>query len=351
MAAEPQAESGRLGALGDTGPQNDRPVEETLLGRIKAFLAYRPETAALISMVIVFVVFAFVSEDFLTQASMFSIITLASERGIVAVGVTLLLIAGHFDLSVGSVLGLTAILVAKLMLDLPSWQAVPLALLIALGIGLLQGFTVVKLGIPSFILTLGGLLLWRGVGFVVSQGVYIQVDRADGLLQIFSHSLGTGLYVTCLWFLAVVVLGTLFLQRTRLGNWIFAIGGSYRAAKAQGVPADHVLILMFGLCAFLAGLAGTVQMARFVFVESNRGRMLELEIIAAAAIGGTRIWGGYGSVVGAALGVLSVSMIQVGLARAGVPGEWFDGFVGLLIVFAVVVNRSVERRNLGERVE
>ena len=351
MARESQAEPGRLGELGARGPQTGRPVDETPLGRIKAFLAYRPETAALFSMVIVFVVFAFVAEDFVTQASMFSIITLSSERGIVAVGVTLLLIAGHFDLSVGSVLGLTAILVAQLMLDLPSWQAVPLALLIAFGIGLLQGFTIVKLGIPSFILTLGGLLLWRGVGFVISEGLYIPVDRTDGLLKIFSHSRGTGLFVTCLWFLGVVVLGTLFLQRTRLGNWIFAIGGSYRAAKAQGVPADHVLILLFGLCALLAGLAGTVQMARFPIVSADRGRMLELEIIAAAAIGGTRIWGGYGSVVGAALGVLSVSMIQVGLARAGVPGEWFDGVVGLLIVFAVMVNRSVERRNLGERIE
>ena len=324
---------------------------QTPLEGLKAFLAYRPETAALLAMVIVFIVFSFVATDFFTQAGIFSIITLSSERGIVATGVTLLLIGGHFDLSVGSVLGLTAIIVAKLMLDLPSSQAVPLALLAALAIGLVQGIAVVRLGIPSFILTLGGLLLWRGVGFVISEGLYIQVDRADGLLKIFSYSLGTGLFVTCLWFLAVVILGTLLLQRTRLGNWIFAIGGSYRAAKAQGVPADYVLVLLFGLSAFLAGLAGTVQMARFVFVESNRGRMLELEIIAAAAIGGTRIWGGYGSVVGAALGVLTVSMIQVGLARSGVPGEWFDGFVGLLIVFAVMVNRSVERRNLGERIE
>ena len=326
-------------------------AHEAFLGELKAYLAYRPETAALLAMFFVFVVFSFIATDFLTKQAMFSIITLSSERGIVAVGVCLLLIAGHFDLSVGSVLGLTAILVAKLMVDLPSSQAVPLALFIAFAIGILQGFTVVKLGIPSFILTLGGLLLWRGVGFVVSEGLFITVDRDDALLQIFSHSFGTGLYVTFLWFAGVVILGTLLLQRTRLGNWIFAIGGSYRAAKAQGVPADNVLILLFGLSAFLAGLAGTVQMARFVFVESNRGRMLELEIIAAAAIGGTRIWGGYGSVVGAALGVFTVSMIQVGLARSGVPGEWFDGIVGLLIVFAVLINRTVERRNLGERVE
>ncbi len=329
----------------------DTPVEQTVLGGLKAFLAYRPETAAFFAMIVVFVVFAFVSEGFATKAGIFSIITLSSERGIVVVGVAILLIAGHFDLSVGSVLGLTAILVSKLMLELPSSAAVPLALVIALGIGLLQGFTVVKLGIPSFILTLGGLLLWRGVGFVISQGMFVPVDRDDALLQIFSHRLGTGLYVTCLWLLGVVVLGTLLLQRTRIGNWIFSTGGSYRAARDLGVPTDRVLILLFGLTALLAGLAGTVQMARFAIVDAGRGRMMELEIIAAAAIGGTRIWGGYGSVLGAAIGVIIVSMIQVGLARAGVPGEWFDGFVGLLIVFAVMINRSVERRNLGERVE
>ena len=329
----------------------DAPVEQTTQGGLRAFLAFRPETAAILAMIMVFVVFSFTATDFLTQAGIYSIITLSSERGIVVVGVTILLISGHFDLSVGSVLGLTAILVSKLLLEMPSGAAVPLALVIALGIGLLQGFTVVKLGIPSFILTLGGLLLWRGVGFVVSEGFFVIVDRDDALLKIFSHSLGPGLYVTCLWFLAVVVLGTLFLQRTRIGNWIFATGGSYRAARNQGVPTDLVLIMLFGLSAFLAGLAGTVQMARFAFVSADRGRMLELEIIAAAAIGGTRIWGGYGSVVGAALGVITVSMIQVGLVRSGVPGEWFDGFVGLLIVFAVMINRVVERRNLGERVE
>lgn len=328
-----------------------RPAGQKILGELRAYLSYRPETASVLALFVVFVVFAFVSKDFLTKEAIFSIITLSSERGIVAAGICLLLIAGHFDLSVGSVLGLTAILVSKFMLDIPSSQAVPLALAIAFGIGILQGFVVVRLGIPSFILTLGGLLLWRGVTFVVSEGMYIPVDRSDALLHIFSHRLGPGLFVTCLWFLGVIVLGTLLLQRTRLGNWIFAIGGSYRAAKAQGVPADQVLILLFGLSAFLAGLAGTVQMARFALVSSDRGRMLELEIIAAAAIGGTRIWGGYGSVIGAALGVITVSMIQVGLARAGVPGEWFDGFVGLLIVFAVLMNRTVERRNLGERVE
>ncbi len=327
------------------------PEVQSTLDRLKAFLAFRPETAAILALITVSVVFSFTAADFTTKAALYSIITLASERGIVACGVSILLIAGHFDLSVGSVLGLTAITVGTLMMDLPSSAAVPLALLIALAIGLLQGFTVVKLGIPSFILTLGGLLLWRGVGFVVSEGLFIIVQRDDALLQIFSHSLDTGLYVTCLWFLGVVVLGTLFLQRTRFGNWVFATGGNYRAAKEQGVPTDLVLILLFGLSAFLAGLAGTVQMARFIYIESNRGRLLELEIIAACAIGGTRIWGGYGSVVGAALGVIAVSTIQVGLARSGVPGEWFDGFVGLLIVFAVVINRSVERRNLGERVE
>ena len=327
------------------------PAAQSTLDRIKAFLAFRPETAAILALIAVSVVFSFTAEDFTTKAALYSIITLSSERGIVACGVAILLIAGHFDLSVGSVLGLTAIVIGTLMADMPSSAAVPLALVIALGIGLLQGFTVVKLGIPSFILTLGGLLLWRGVGFVVSEGVFIIVDREDALLQIFSHSLDTGLFVTCLWFLGVVVLATLFLQRTRFGNWVFATGGNYRAAKEQGVPTDLVLILLFGLSAFLAGLAGTVQMARFIYVESNRGRLLELEIIAACAIGGTRIWGGYGSVVGAALGVIAVSTIQVGLARSGVPAHWFDGFVGLLIVFAVVINRSVERRNLGERVE
>jgi len=299
----------------------------------------RPASGALVGTIFLFGGFSIWAENFLTLDSIASILTIAAELAIVAMGVTLLMIAGEFDLSVGSVLGVTSVLVPWLMIrDVPASPAIVAALAAAAGIGLLNGAIVTKGKIQSFIVTLGGLFWWRGVLFAVTGGFPLPVDRTEPILQPFSARFSHGFHASLFWFIGLAVVLSLLLVRTQFGNWIFATGGNQQAARHRGVPVARVKTTLFVLTAFLAGLTGIIQMGRFSSVDSLRGTLLELEAVAAAVIGGSLLSGGYGSVVGTALGCVMLGMIRVGLVLAGVPGYWYRAFIGLLIVMVVLVN-------------
>lgn len=305
----------------------------------------RPETGAFVAALTVFVVFAIWADNFLTRQSLASTLNLTAELAIVAMAVTLLMIAGEFDLSVGSVLGMSSILVPWLMVnhDLPAVLAVFIGLSAAVTIGFLNGLVVITSRIPSFIVTLGGLLFWRGVVFVITEGFPISVPRQSAVFDFFSHRFQGGFNVSALWFAALAIVLAFILTGTKYGNWIFSAGGNERAARGMGVPVDRVRLSLFMLTAGAAGLAGVIQVGRFNSVDANRGDGLELQAIAAAVIGGARLAGGYGSVIGTALGALMIGMIRNGLILAGVAGYWFTAVVGLLIVVAVIVNHLVGR--------
>ena len=329
------------------------PVEESALARLRAFLVSRPEAGAVVATVVVFVVFSLWTEHFLTDQSLISVTTLSGTAGIVAIGVTLLMIGGEFDLSVGSIWGLSAVFVPSMMSDgIPSWIAVVLMLTAAVAIGVLHGAIVVKIGIPSFIVTLAGLMFWRGVVFVSTGGFpRFDVEVDDAFFQIFSYKFANGVPISIVWLLGLVVILTLMLQRTRFGNWIFATGGNKLAARQSGVPVDRVKVMLFGLTSGLAALGGIMQMTTTSTVAIQRGFGVELEAIAATVIGGTLLFGGYGSVVGTVLGVLMLAMIQNGLILVGISGYWFEGFLGLLILITVMINTAAQRRALGVRGE
>src|ERR671919_483782 len=192
----------------------------------------RPASGAMIGTALMFVTFSLVaSPNFLTLPSMASTFTLAAELGIVAMGVTILMIAGEFDLSVGSVLGVSSVTVPWLAeRGWPVAAAIPVALLVAIGIRLLSGAVVNRTRIPSFIVTLGALFWWRGVLFAVTRGFPISVDRDDPAFALFSTRFSSGFNVSLFWFVAVATILTLVLVRTRFGNWTFATGGKERSA-------------------------------------------------------------------------------------------------------------------------
>jgi simple sugar transport system permease protein len=313
--------------------------------RATRLLTGRPETGALAAALTVFVVFAVWADNFLTQQSIASTVTLAAELAVVAMAVTLLMIAGEFDLSVGSVLGFTSMLVPYLMVNqgIPAVAAVLVAVAAALTIGFLNGIVVITTRVPSFIVTLGALLFWRGVLFVITEGFPVTVPRQAAVFDVFSYRFESGFNVSALWFAALAVVLAYVLTGTKAGNWIFASGGNERAARAMGVPVDRLRVGLFMLTAFSAGLAGLIQVGRFSSVDANRGEGLELQAIAAAVIGGARLGGGYGSVIGTALGCLMIGMIRNGLVLAGVQGFWFPAIIGLLIVGATIVNQLAGR--------
>lgn len=299
----------------------------------------RPASGAMVGTLVLFVVFSFWAPNFLTLSSTASILTIAAELGVVAMGVTLLMIAGEFDLSVGSVLGVSSVMVPWLILQgVPVPVAIVGALLAGLVIGLLNGLIVTRVGIQSFIVTLGGLFWWRGVLFAITGGFPLQVDRAEPWYQPFSARFQHGFYPSLFWFIGIAVVLTFVLVRTRYGNWIFATGGNAKAAEQRGIPIKRVKTSLFMLTGLLAALTGIMQMGRFSSVDSLRGTLFELEAVAAAVIGGSLLSGGYGSVLGTALGCIMLGMIRTGLVLAGVPGYWYRATIGLLIVLVVIVN-------------
>ena len=302
---------------------------------------------AAISAIVALVVFAVIAPNFLSPLSISAILAIAAEVGIIAFGVTLLMVAGEFDLSVGSVLGLCALSVPLLMsIGVPALVAIALGFAIAASIGAINGLLVTRTRAPSFIVTLGALFFWRGVVLMLTGGFPVRVNQSEPVFQVFSAKIA-GFNVSVVWMIAVVLILSFLLHRTQFGNWIFATGGNDVAAREMGVNTKSVKVRLFVLTACLAALAGMIQMTRFGSVDALRGQGIELTVIAATVIGGTRLQGGAGSVWGTAFGVTTLAMIELGLLLAGIPGYFYQATVGLLLILAVLVNlytsKSVHR--------
>ncbi len=313
--------------------------------RLLARLQGHPEFGALIGFLTVFIGFAVSTPHFLTPASIANILTVVAELGVVSVGVTFLMIAGEFDLSVGSVLAVTAMsfaLMAKA--EWPHLLALFLAIGLAVLIGWLNGVITVKAGIPSFITTLGTMMFWRGILLAVTGGFPISYWGRSGLLLALNGKFAGDFRMSAIWLGIIVAIFAVLLTRTPYGNAVFAVGGNREAARTLGVNVNRVKISCFIITAVLAGLAGIIQFARFKTVDPLRGTGLELEAIAAAVIGGTLLTGGYGSVVGTLLGVLLIGMVYSGLVMAGAPAYWYRAFIGVILIVAVIVNTKVRAR-------
>ncbi|MCS7350632.1 MAG: ABC transporter permease [Anaerolineae bacterium] len=303
-----------------------------------------PEVGALAGFLAVFLSFSIVAPHFLTPASLAGIMTIAAELGLVAIGVTLLMIAGEFDLSVGSVLGVSAMAFALMArAGIPHLIAFLGALGLAAAIGALNGWVVTRGRLPSFIVTLGSMMFWRGVLLAVTGGFPIAYEEKSLLMFALSGRLPGGFHASALWFLGVALIATLVLTRTPFGNAIFASGGNPQAARALGVEVARVKQIGFILTAVLAALAGIIQFSRFGSVDPLRGEGMELEAIAATVTGGTLLTGGYGSVMGTVLGALIVGMVRNGLVLAGAPAYWYRAFIGLVLVGAVIINLRIRR--------
>jgi simple sugar transport system permease protein len=305
-----------------------KPVRE--VGALKRLMT-RPELAAVAGAILVFAFFAIVAGDsgFLTAGGAASYLEVAAQLGIVAVPVAMLMVAGEFDLSVGSMVGAAGMIIAISTAEygLPLLVGVLLAFAVALLVGFVNGYLVIKTGLPSFIVTLGMLFALRGltIGFARLLTGRTQIgldpDSASGVLKpVFAGSIGN-FSVSIVWLFLLALLGTYVLQRTVFGNWIFGSGGDANAARNVGVPVMD------------AGSADVL-----------RGNLLELQAIAAAVIGGVLLTGGYGSVIGALFGALIFGMVQQGIFFTGVSTDWFQVFVGVMLLLAVVFNNYIRRR-------
>src|SRR3984957_13433169 len=307
-------------------------------------LLQRPELASLGGLAAAFVVFSILRPDlFLTHDNGVNVASLAAQYGIVAVGVTLLMIAGQFDLSVGAIVGLTgwAMYYFGNVLGLPPIPTILCALAVGTLLGALNGVIQVRTGLPSFIITLATSLVYRGILTMNTSGFPVVVEFPASYAQLIAGKLFFGYRMSLLWFIGVAALATLFLLRTRMGNWAFAIGQNPTAAKNLGVPVARTTVTLFALSGLTSGIAGVVVAVQYFSIDANRGVGWELIAIAMAVIGGTLLTGGYGSVLGTVLGAFMYAMVNDGLLLVGLQGYWVNIFLGVVVLVAVLINRMV----------
>src|SRR4030042_2104940 len=318
-------------------------------------LSYYPEIVAIISFVLIFIFFATRAENFLSLLSLTNIISLASIKGIMVIGVAILMISGEFDLSVGSILGVASYVFAITILEgVPAFLAMLIALAVSALLGLINGVIVVKTRIPSFIATLGTMLAYRGVARALGRGDYARYV-AEGRVFLFdllngdisavnnlaeqTGNLRSGVF----WFMGFVIIASIIMNRTRYGNWVYATGGNAAAALAQGVKTHSVIISNFILTGVLSGFAGVMGFAWRMVVDPRRGQGFELITVAACVIGGIWLKGGYGKILGAAMGLLLLQMVEQGLVLMGVSVELFQATVGLILIVAVVISTYLSK--------
>ncbi|GIF69257.1 ribose ABC transporter permease [Asanoa ishikariensis] len=333
--------------------QDDRVASRPLAARLLS----RPEVGSLVAAVVIFLLFMAVAEPFRNVANIGTILYGASTIGIMAVPVALLMIGGEFDLSAGvavTTAGLSGALLAW-NFGLNVWVGVLLSLVLAVAIGAFNGWLLLRTGLPSFLVTLGTFFILQGVnlgvtrlatGNVASAGIS-DMDGFASAHAVFASQVTIGpinFKITILYWLVLTLIGAYVLLRTRIGNWIFAVGGDAAAARAVGVPVRSTKVGLFMAVGFCAWLSGMHLLFQFNTVQSGEGVGKEFIFIIAAVIGGCLLTGGYGSVVGASIGALIFGMAQLGINYAGWNPDWFRTFLGVMLLLATIVNLYVKRR-------
>lgn len=284
---------------------------------------------------------------FLDTNNMRGVLGLLPEMALIAIGVTLLMICGEFDLSVGSVFALMPMTMAVLMAqDWPFVVSMTAGFAVCIVIGLVNGAITIRFGIPSFIVTLGMLFMARSLTVVVSGGFPPRLDFDDIPEHLFVSFVGPGglFRASFVWFIAVAVAVALLLSKTNFGNWVRATGGFLPAAQATGIPTARVKMMCFVICSLLAGFAGMIQTLRIGAALPSMGEGLELQAVAAAVIGGTALTGGIGSIAGGILGATLIRVIDNGMVLSQIDSNWFKFAVGALTILAVVGNAWMRKR-------
>jgi simple sugar transport system permease protein len=299
----------------------------------------KQELSVLLSCIVLGFGFQFASGgQFFNVANFQSIAALSAEVGVVALGATMLIIAGEFDLSVGSTFALAGMIFSMLITKsgFSAFTAMLVVLAVAIGIGFVNGIITLKAKVPSFITTLGVLMIVRGAVLAMTGGWPVAwTDDPSFFMRLMSGNYST------VWWLALALVAHLILLWTPFGNWLFAVGGNAGAARAVGIRVDRVKLSAFILSSVFASLAGVMQFSRMSSFSPTYGEGLELEAITATVIGGTLLAGGRGAILGTVLGTILISMLSSGLIMSGVQVYWYRIFVGVILISAVVMNKRM----------
>jgi simple sugar transport system permease protein len=344
----------------------------------------RPELGAAAGLVLVTIFFLSTADaSMFTLAGVMNVLAPAAQLGILAIAAALLMIGGEFDLSIGSMVAFTGLVFGALLVQsgLPLIAAIALTFVFAALLGGINGQIVIRTKLPSFIVTLaflfilrglslvglkwvtGGSTQLRGIGERAGEGPIREIFSGVAFEALFAwlaaHDITakfangaptvTGVPVSILWFVGFAALATWVLLRTRVGNWIFAAGGDANAARNSGVPVARVKTGLFMLTACAATLVAVLTVLDAGSTDARRGFQKEFEAIIAAVIGGCLLTGGYGSAIGAFFGAIIFGMVSIGLTYTRFDSDWFQVFLGAMLLLAVLFNNFIRKKVTGER--
>ncbi len=320
-------------------PINKQPATKSDRKSINNFL----QVAGILPiLVLICILFSVLSPNFLTPGNVVNIFRQASVNIVLATGMTFVILTGGIDLSVGSILAVSAVasLIVSLIPGL-GWAAILAGLLTGLALGLLNGALIALLDVPPFIVTLGSLTALRGAAFLIANGTTV-FNRDLNFAWIGNTYLGPFPWLVVI-ALLIVLASWFVLRQTVLGVQIYAVGGNERAARLTGIKVNRVLLFVYGVSGLLAGLAGIMSASRLYSATGTLGQGYELDAIAAVILGGTSFTGGIGTIGGTLLGALIIAVLNNGLTLLNMSYFWQLVVKGLVIIVAVIIDRLRRR--------
>jgi simple sugar transport system permease protein len=301
--------------------------------------------------ILIFAVFS-PGHRFLDPRNLGAMAKLTPDMGVVALGIGILMIAGEFDLSIASVLPFCSYIFTQFLIaGLNAFLAFILVLPIGAAFGLVNGVLVVRTGLPSFIITLSTMLFWRGLLYGISHLMPISilnyVPSDSPFADLLTGQIGP-VPVQILWFLAFALILGVILHRNKFGNWVYAIGSNQEAATAMGISVSTVKIACYMIIGVLCAWAAVMQSVRLGSFAATQGIGFELRAIAAVVVGGTSLRGGVGSMLGIALGVFIIQIIENGLILMQVPVFGVETFIGIAVILFVILNNLTNQQFAGQ---
>lgn len=300
---------------------------------------------------VLFILLSLTTPGFLTAENLKTTLIGLVLDGIVAVGMTLVLVAAGVDLSVGSVLALSSVLVGYLAYnDINIWLASLIAIVVSLLTGFVNGFFISRVGLNPLIMTLGMMSVARGVAYVITEGAPISITGMNPSFLYFGQGEILGIPTIVIILLILVILGDILLRKTVYLRQVYYVGSNEKAAKLSGIHVKNIHLMVYTVSAVLAGLAGLLSLARFSVATPTAGMGAELRAIAACVIGGASLTGGVGTIVGSLLGVVLVGLVNNALVLMDVSVYWQQLVTGLVLIIAVtwdvISHRKKEKRRL-----
>ncbi len=315
-------------------------------GRWRSSAQAIQKAAAFLSLVLMIGFFSIGSPYFMTFDNLMTVILQTSVIGILAIGVTFVIISAGIDLSLGSVLALAGMVIGKTVnAGLPLWLSVLLGVLVATVMGFLNGFLVAKATLPPFIATLGIMMIARGLTLVISEARPVYFLVAPAFKQISQSSLFGAVPYPILYLLFLALLASFVLRRLAIGRHAYGLGSNETAVKLSGVSVERVKIFTYTVCGFLSGIAGVVLTSRLISAQPSAGLSYELDAISAAVIGGASLSGGEGTILGTMIGALIMGVLKNGLNLMNVSQFWQQVAMGIVVIGAVYLDIVRRRRS------